>query len=78
MRLLIQIILQQLLQQLVSVETAYQRACADEPTIDEIRHENDRLCIKSSGNMNFAFSVDSSVRTIWNLNTGKIIYAVVE
>ena len=53
-------------------------ACADEPTIDEIRHENDRLCIKSSGNMNFAFSVDSSVRTIWNLNTGKIIYAVVE
>lgn len=53
-------------------------ACADEPTIDEIRYENDRLCIESGGNMNFAFSVDSSVRTIWDLNTGEIIYAVVE
>lgn len=53
-------------------------ACADEPTIDEIRYENGRLCIKSGGNMNFAFSADGSVRTIWDLNTGEIIYAVVE
>lgn len=53
-------------------------ACADEPTIDEIRYENNRLCIKSGGNMNFAFSVDGGVRTIWDLNTGEIIYAVVE